>query len=168
MNRDFEYEKKNIAFDEQYIEEEGGGIKCKNYEVCNAVLPKWWFDCKSCYLCTNCDMMFGRNLTFKNANDCPICLEVKKGLSQPNCDHFVCMDCFVRCYYGPPDEPQPEFPYSKEVEEEYESFPRINVEMELRYPLLKQYRNDLDAWEMQRQEKFENEENLRSCPICRK
>ena len=26
--------------------------------------------------------------------ECPICLEYKKGVSQPNCNHFTCIDCF--------------------------------------------------------------------------
>ena len=32
MERDFDYENNNIAYDCQYTEEDGGGIKCKNYE----------------------------------------------------------------------------------------------------------------------------------------
>ena len=63
MKRDLEYENNNIGYDWQYTEEDGGGIKCKNYELCEDVLPKWWFECKGHYLCTNCDMMFG---TWKN------------------------------------------------------------------------------------------------------
>ena len=34
MNRDLIYEQNNRGYDEQYPEEEGGGIKCKNYELC--------------------------------------------------------------------------------------------------------------------------------------
>ena len=56
ITKDLNYEKNNIGYDSQYPD---GGIKCKNYELCNAVLPYWWWDCKGCYLCTNCDMMFG-------------------------------------------------------------------------------------------------------------
>ena len=37
MNRDLNYEKNNIGFDYQYTEEDGGGIKCKNYELCESV-----------------------------------------------------------------------------------------------------------------------------------
>ena len=47
MNRDLDYEKSNIGYDWQYTQEDGGGIKCKNHVVCEAVLPKWWFDCKA-------------------------------------------------------------------------------------------------------------------------
>jgi len=86
MGRDFDYENNNIAYDCQYTKEDGGGIKCKNYEVCQAVLPKWWFECKGNYLCTNCHMMFGtwrsgdytqtgKGIlnTFDNI-ECPVCL----------------------------------------------------------------------------------------------
>ena len=33
MKRDFNYENTNIGYDYQYPEENGGGIKCKNYIV---------------------------------------------------------------------------------------------------------------------------------------
>jgi hypothetical protein len=111
MERDFDYEMNNIAYDCQYTEEDGGGIKCKNYEVCDAVLPKWWWECKNSYLCSNCDMMFGTwtNGTYKNIGkgvleirdciECPVCLENKKGISYPRCNHFVCIDCFKKCVY---------------------------------------------------------------------
>jgi hypothetical protein len=59
VNRDFEYENSNIGYDVQYTKEDGGGIKCKNYIICEGVLPKWWLECKGHYLCTNYHMMFG-------------------------------------------------------------------------------------------------------------
>ena len=59
MSRDIAYENNNIVYDEQYPEKDGGGLKCKNYEICNTILPEWWFDCKGHYLCTNCHMCFG-------------------------------------------------------------------------------------------------------------
>ena len=43
MSRDIAYENNNIVYDEQYPEKDGGGLKCKNYEICEEVLPKWWF-----------------------------------------------------------------------------------------------------------------------------
>ena len=33
---------RNFNYDEQYTENDGGGIKCKNYILCEAVLPLWW------------------------------------------------------------------------------------------------------------------------------
>jgi hypothetical protein len=121
MNRDFEYENSNTGYD--------GGIKCKNYEICDCVLPKWWFEYKGHYLCTECHMMFGTwgkgenkhlgngVLVIKDNIECPICTEYKRGVSQPRCSHFVCIDCFKRCYYGDESrEGEPAFPYP-EVED---------------------------------------------------
>ena len=51
MQRDLNYENNNVGFDWQYTAEDGGGIKCKNYELCEHILPKWWFECKGNYLC---------------------------------------------------------------------------------------------------------------------
>ena len=87
---DIQYENSNIGFDFQYPEEEGGGIKCKNYELCDEVLPKWWFECKGNYLCTGCHMQFGTwgeshrgkgILEISDNLECPI-LENKWGISQ--------------------------------------------------------------------------------------
>lgn len=81
MNRDFIYENNNIAYDLQYPKTKGGGIKCKNYFLCEAIVPRDWFDMKGNYLCGNCHMMFGTwgdpengsgicNSPFKNLINC--------------------------------------------------------------------------------------------------
>ena len=116
--KDTEYENNNIAYDYQYTEEVGGGIKCKNYELCEVVLPKWWVECKNNYLCTNCHMLFGTwgesntgkgILEINNNLECPICLENKRGISQPNCEHTLCIGCFKRCHYGKYNEETEEY-----------------------------------------------------------
>jgi hypothetical protein len=57
-------------------------------------------------------MMFGRYesgeyknvgkgiLEMSNNLKCPICLEIKEYISQPICNHSLCISCFKRCYYG--------------------------------------------------------------------
>ena len=57
--KDTEYENNNIAYDYTYTEEVGGGIKCKNYELCTHILPKCWFKYHGHYLCSECHMLFG-------------------------------------------------------------------------------------------------------------
>ena len=43
--------------------------------------------------------------------ECPICLENKRIISQPNCNHKICINCFRQCYYGDDnDEYEPEAP----------------------------------------------------------
>ena len=167
MDRDLIYENDNIAYDEQCTEETGGGIKCKNYEVCDSVLPKWWWDCKNCYICTNCDMMFGK-LDIKDNINCPLCFEYKKGVSYPKCDHKICIDCFKRCFYGDKCiDTEPVFPYP-DIEEEYQDDPDNPKWKRIEYVLIGVYNTEYRIWDDSRIEKYENEKYLRNCSLCRK
>jgi hypothetical protein len=166
MNKDLDYENNNIAYDLQYTEADGGGIKCKNYIICESVLPKWWFDCKGCYLCINCLICGYKILEVSNNLECPICLEVKECVTQPKCCHTLCINCFKRCYHGDKNiDGEPTFPYPN-IEDEYfddtENTKWIND-----YPLIKIYNEEWNKWDDCRQEKYEQEEYLRKCPICR-
>ena len=167
MKRDMEYENNNIGFDPQYPKEDGGGIRCKNYELCEAVLPKWWFECKGNYLCMNCDIMRFGILDLSDNVECPVCLEVKRSISQPNCEHTLCIDCFKRCYYGDESrEGEPHFPYP-DIEDEYYD-DQENPKWENDYPLIKIYNEEWNKWDDKRDQKRENEEYLAKCPLCRK
>jgi len=180
MERDIDYENNNKAYDTMNmsgLDEDGKGIKCKNYELCEAVLPTWWFDCKGNYLCSNCHMMFGTWGNEINGNngkglleiidkiECPLCFETKKGISQPKCNHFVCIECFKRCYYGDKSG-EPSFPYP-DIEEEYFE-DNENPKWDINYPLIKSYNIEWETWENNKIIKYNDEENLRKCPICRK
>jgi hypothetical protein len=179
MERDLNYENSNIGYDYQYTEEHGGGIKCKNHTICGCVLPKWWFECKGHYLCTNCHMMFGTwtsggntyvgkgTLEINDNLECPICLDITKCISQPRCDHSVCIKCFKRCYFGDETcEGEPIFPYS-DIEDEYDDDPD-NPKWENDYPLIKIYNEEHNKWDDERTNKYEKEVHLRKCPLCRK
>jgi len=163
MERDLEYETQNIACDEQYKD---GAIKCKNYELCESVLPSWWFECKGCYLCTNCDMMFGKVLTKTEPSECPLCLEVVGGLMLPKCEHSICLKCFDRCYYGNKSVEQVTFPYP-EIEDAYFEDPE-NKKWKIRYPLIVLYNKAVNEWCDRNEREYEREEYLRKCPLCRK
>lgn len=176
MERDLEYENNNICFSQGNPD---SGIKCKNYELCESVLPTWWFECKGKYLCTHCDMQFGKwtsgdtvktgkgVLEIFDNEECPICLEVKRSISHPNCGHTSCLDCFKRCYYGDNDiENEPKFPYPNIEDEYYED--QDNSMWEENYPLIKKYNEELNNWIDMREQRFDNEAHLRKCPICRK
>jgi hypothetical protein len=165
MQRDVEYENKNTGYDDQYPEEKGGGIKCWNYKVCGGVLPKWWFDCKGSYLCTNCDMNFSK-LKFIDKSECPVCLEEKECVKQLKCEHTTCIDCFVRCQFGEQIE-QPQFPYSEEINDEWEYDP-YNEKWNREYPLIRVWNEELDRLENMETQNFKNTEYLRKCPLCRK
>jgi hypothetical protein len=97
MPRDLEYENNNTGYDYQYPENEGGGIKCKNYNLCQNVLPKWWYDCKGTYLCTNCDIFEWYELEFRDCpenEECYVCFGLEKQVKCPaNCSHWFCCNC---------------------------------------------------------------------------
>jgi len=167
MLRDFEYESCNIGYDYQYPKEKGGGIKCINQIICDNILPKWWFECKGSYLCSICDMMFGKILEVKDNIECIICLEIKKCIKQPMCDHSVCINCFKKCYYG--DETnvgEPIFPYPDIEDEYYED--QENQKWDINYPLIKMYNEEFNIWDNIKTKKYDNEEYLIKCPLCRK
>jgi hypothetical protein len=185
MERDLQYENSNIAYDWQCPE---GGIKCKNYIICESILPKCWFEYKGNYLCTNCHMMFetwGKDkniidipgfslerskgiLEISDNLECPICLENKLCISQARCDHSLCINCFKRCYYGDESrEGEPIFPYDKNIEDEYEE-DQDNPKWDIDYPLIKIYNEEFNKWDDERIEKYDSEEYLRKCPLCRK
>ena len=97
---------------------------CKNFEFCGSTQwphPNSYLDSGGDPdLCVNCAVMFRKELVFKNEVECPVCFETNRGITLPNCEHAICIQCFRDCYYGKYDEP--DFPYSKDIEEEYEEY----------------------------------------------
>lgn len=139
-------------------------IKCPNYSVCEHLEPQWilW-----CYkgTCPICASSFG-HLQFQENTECPVCLEIKPCVKGLKCNHYTCIDCFKRCHLPPYwNDPQPQFPYDSELEDEYDSQredPRWRND-----PLIQKYEEDLDKWEDDRNEREESESYLKLCPMCR-
>jgi len=166
MERDLEYEKNNIGYDHQYTEEDGGGIKCNNYELCKVVLPNWWFDCKGKYICTICDTKFGKILEMRDSAECSSCLEEKRSIVQPKCIHSLCIECFKRSWFGDESrEEEPVFPYPH-IEDEYE-VNQENPKWYNEYPLIRTWNIEWNKWNDKKEEQYANEENLRRCHVCR-
>lgn len=149
---------------------------CNNYEICENIVPTWWNDNKCNNLCLNCQMLFGfwieHNgrehigkglLTFIDNIECPICLETKRCVSQPRCDHYCCIECFKRCYYG---REMPEFPYPEMENEYYEDMENTNYDYNRKWD---NYREKIDEYN-KKCDIIENtnENHLRKCPLCRK
>ena len=96
--RDMDYERDNIAYHEGDLG--GVGTKCKNFTICKGVLAPDWWSIKGRYICNNCDIEGWGVLSFPESPvECPICLEVKPGISMPvRCQHATCIDCFRRLH----------------------------------------------------------------------
>lgn len=142
---------------------------CANARVCGTVnVPEWVADLMhGC--CTKCNystpgQAFRKVLEFSE-DECPTCFETKTCVTLPNCTHKQCVDCFKRCRYGSTPLPQPEFPYP-ELEDEYEDDPFAPKWKN--DTLVQKYLQDLDKWDMEESKKYQEEESLRVCPLCRK
>ena len=164
-------------------------ILCPNYEVCNEII-KYDKDtfCKpimdkitnkytllevikdeipSCYSCVciynDEDVYDNVYLTFIDNIECVICLKEAKGVSFPRCNHYTCIPCHQRCWYGPiPD--KIEFPYGEEVKRVYMKNKEIWNDDEK----IQKWIMEVDKIELDRMNQWESETNLRICPICRK
>lgn len=148
-------------------------LKCDNYEICEEKLPDWWFDCKGNYLCCNCHCMFGTwgdkkgkgTLEFYDNLECPICLENTRCVSQPNCNHNACINCFKRCYYG---KEYPDFPFPEVKDEYYEDIDNNNYENNSKWD---KYRCKIDEYDLlcgKIEDENTKETNINKCPLCRK
>jgi hypothetical protein len=147
-------------------------IKCKNYDICNILLPNDWYNYTGSYLCYGCECLFGKwrggkgILNKFNIIKCPICLEYKNGVSQPRCEHYLCIDCMKRCYYGEKIK-EPIFPYSNEIKIQHELDP-LNNKWDIEYPLIKVYLKENTKFCDERFKKYKKEIYLRKCHLCRK
>lgn len=99
MNRDIDYENRNVGFNDEYPKTIGGGIKCRNFIFCNTILPKpkWWYEFKSDYICSSCIEIFGTQYDVIKTVICVICAETKSGLLLSKCNISMCVDCFKYC-----------------------------------------------------------------------
>lgn len=94
MIRDMEYEQLNIIYDECY---QRNGLKCKNYDLCENILPPTAYEEGTNYLCMTCGYGFGWNtLEFRESEEvCVVCQETtNKQVKFPtNCGHWFCIPC---------------------------------------------------------------------------
>ena len=170
MSRDLIYEKLNLVNNEEYYM----CVKCKNHKVCNGLLPDRWFEIRGKYLCIPCERTFGRLLNKKNLGNgelkfcknisCLQCKEKEDGVTYPNCDHYLCLQCFDNNWYCYNKIPEPQFPYSEEIEDRYIDNPKNKCWEN--YPLIYAYERQLELIEKLKDELFEKYQPFRKCPIC--
>jgi hypothetical protein len=149
-----------------------GDIKCPNFEICeNYDFPLNM----SCHggLCMTCDVKYGTwdggkgVLQFKDDIECPICLENKRCVTLPKCNHYICIDDFKRSFYGDQtlDQNEPKFPYP-ELEDDYFLKNQGHPSYENDPDIIK-YHEQWNHWDNLNDIKRESENYLLKCPICR-
>jgi hypothetical protein len=63
---------------------------------------------------------------------------------------------------------EPKFPYSEDVQMYYYlTSKELRHKFWKNYPLLEQYDIDWENWYQMKLEKYDENENLRKCPLCR-
>jgi len=164
--------KKKSRF-EEHMEEQTNYPKCLNYELCKSTICP---GTKSGDFCINCDILFGdwknggkygdAQLKFIDNNECPICLETKRGVSYPRCNHYICLDDMKRIFYGE-DTEEPPFPYP-ELEDDFDMSSGKNKEKYDCDTVIQKWLNECSEIADFSNNKYENEEYLRKCPICRR
>jgi hypothetical protein len=138
--------------------------KCPNFEACGG--------CKDPSLLTCSDCTFRclvnkkkRILKFEDGHDCPVCLEENvRCVQNINCDHYICITCFKKCHHWDvPDDNQPPFPYSREIEDEYDEDPEKFRDD----PIINVWQDCMATYFDEIDEKNDSRSNLRLCPVCR-
>lgn len=141
---------------------------CPNEIICGSWVPKWCLGIKKNGLCLDCESKFQKKLDIIENTECPMCMDTETCVIQPNCTHPTCVECFKRCMYGKPDDPEPIFPYPDEIETEWEDGGRDDPAWCARYPLAVEWDEAWNKWDHEKDQKYFREQNLRKCPICRR
>jgi len=146
-------------------------MKCINHDVCHTQHPLIMDN-----TCIECLMLFG---AFQNGpgklervvgkQECPICLETtNKCYHLPQCRHWLCADCFNRCYFQEEECIELDFPLDDPDGDLRLQF-TSDVLALVWHPILFEWAKLNVAIEsdwVRRND--ENRETLRKCPLCRK
>ena len=129
----------------------------------NEPLPVCW-ECMASYNEDEKDEKT-KYLSFIDSTECCICLKTDRGVSFPNCEHYTCIPCHKRCWFGPTPI-KIDFPYCDEIKKLYHS--DCKNEIWEKDPKIQEYIKEDCRLEYERMDQWEQEKNLRKCPLCRK
>lgn len=136
---------------------------CLNFLVCNSNQKNSIMVLGS-ELCFCCDVTFGKILSILDKAECQHCLSRDiQCVKRFECNHALCFRCFKKAHYGDPPK-QPVFPYTKEVEYEYQNNKWDRAWNE--DPLIKQYEYDYNNWVEKLYENFKECDPMRTCKEC--
>ena len=174
MSRNYVYEHSNLVKNEEYHYR----VPCKNHKVCNGLLPDKWLEVRGRYLCFPCEKTFGKLndnpgrgiLKFSDNILCLQCNNKADGVTyprcEPHCEHYLCLQCFDNNWYSYHKIHEPDFPYNKEIRDEY--YDEIDDKKWDNYALIAPYHKQIKLWIQLRNELFEKYKPFRICPICKK
>lgn len=146
---------------------------CPNEIICGTKVPEYILNNNQDRICSFCDEKWGKwkggkgILDQKIIDECPVCYcENVLAISNPNCDHFLCIKCFKMCYAtvipGSSYDPEPRFPYPQYYDL-YATDPYSDVWYD--YPEILSWIQQWNQWEDRR---TSQKNKLARCPLCRK
>ena len=126
-------------------------MKCPNYIICNNditekdIIPHDG-------LCFDCHLLFGkwRNKTGilgvkKEEEECPLCGYKLQTIYRPSCNHFLCLTCFKKLYFG--IEPKkPKFPFAEKEVIYWVNIDNENIEEWMNNGKIQEYLMELQQW----------------------
>jgi hypothetical protein len=160
-------------------------VRCKNYILCNNKFPEYYnnySDSKG--VCDDCYKRFGTWDKMPNGNvgkgtlemidnmKCSCCQKDGICISQPYCDHSLCVECFKNRYgYNWKYHiEKPAFPYSQSVLNKYNNleYQKDIQNYENKYPLIVEYNYAYENWESERIKAYEKIKKISEiCPVCK-
>lgn len=72
-------------------------IECQNFHMCRQKLPIWWHGCIGRWVCSNCEINYGKDplKIVRNEEDCSVCLDSKNPkITLVPCGHALCTVCY--------------------------------------------------------------------------
>ena len=137
-------------------------VPCPNFEVCDGYRDP---QLRTCGNCTFRRIVNKKKdiLTFKDDIECPVCLECKREVTNINCDHYICVDCFREMHRYIEDGEGPPFPGDETTEEDYNN----NPEKYENVPSFKKWLDCCETYYDEIDKKNDERQNLRLCPLCR-
>lgn len=128
-------------------------MELRECDLCSELAPNVWFRIHTyngvliCNHCTEFGLFSKKPVVVLNHIKCCVCLETKKGIELPSCEHMLCISCCKRIYYGYVANSSMVYPIRFQKRLELPAFPYDDSYMEYEWTLWEnyEYRNSLKS-----------------------
>lgn len=137
-------------------------VECPNFFICKQKFPQCILDFNSgvCFTCMNLLKKMIPLEFSEEEIECPVCFtNTYENIKNPNCNHFLCIDCFGYIYgYKNTHKNEPVFPFFEKEEDYYK-----NPELFTDDAIINSWKRRWIEWNQKKEEKI-----MKKCPLCRK
>ena len=149
-------------------------MKCPNTLVCQNDVEDGYFLEGRVPSCKQCSCKFHYQFAYEENATCPICETTTTCVYRTECCHLACISCFKGYHYYKDTNVLAPFPYSEEVEAEWDELrsyrsPEDQEEFLQKYPLVREWEYViLPKWREDCLNKPIENRRKYSCAECRK